>query len=160
MPSTKQRYVLLDAGVFIGALLSGDPRHQEALAIVESARRGELAGCTTTGILSEVYAALTWHQALPPHDPKQAAEAVLLLIEPPSMIELLADGPEQAANMLSLAADHGLRARRVHDARHAAAALVSEVAAVFTYDVDDWEVFEPDGLRVAGPPSTLARMGR
>jgi hypothetical protein len=33
MPSTDLSYVLLDSGVFIGALLSGDPRHQEALAI-------------------------------------------------------------------------------------------------------------------------------
>ncbi len=50
--------VLLDAGVFIGALLKGDPRHQEARLLVERARRGELFACTTAGILSEVYGAL------------------------------------------------------------------------------------------------------
>ena len=31
------QYALLDAGVFIGALLKGDPRHQEARALVERA---------------------------------------------------------------------------------------------------------------------------
>ncbi len=42
---------LIDAGVFIGALLAGDPRHAEARGLVERARRGELHACTTTGIL-------------------------------------------------------------------------------------------------------------
>jgi hypothetical protein len=30
MPSTKDECVLFDAGVFIGALLTSDPRHAEA----------------------------------------------------------------------------------------------------------------------------------
>ncbi|EDZ96024.1 hypothetical protein AmaxDRAFT_1061 [Limnospira maxima CS-328] len=34
--------VFLDAGIFIGALLSQDPRHSEARPIVESARCGTL----------------------------------------------------------------------------------------------------------------------
>ena len=38
--------VFLDAGVFIGALCSGDSRHAEARVIVEAARRGELNACT------------------------------------------------------------------------------------------------------------------
>lgn len=81
MPSTEEEYVLFDAGVFIGALLTGDSRHIEARPLVKAARRGDVLACTTTGILSEVYAALTWQQAQPPHDPKQAAEAVRLLVE-------------------------------------------------------------------------------
>ena len=44
--------VLIDAGVFIGALLRGDPRHAEAR----------------------------------PYDPSEAAQAVRLLVEPPSAI--------------------------------------------------------------------------
>ena len=82
MPATEgeaRQRVLLDAGVLIGALLKGDPRHLEARPLVERARRGELPCCTTAGI-------------------------------------------EQ----------------------------------VFTYDVDDWRVFEPDGLTVVGPQSVLA----
>ena len=35
--------ILFDAGVFIGALLKGDPRHQEARLIVETARRGRIS---------------------------------------------------------------------------------------------------------------------
>ena len=58
--------VFLDAGVFIGALCSGDSRHAEAREIVEAARRGELNACTSVGVLSEVYAALTWVGAQPP----------------------------------------------------------------------------------------------
>jgi predicted nucleic acid-binding protein len=91
MPPIEERYVLFDAGVFIGALLASDPCHAEARPLVESARRSDLSACTTTGILSEVYAALTWQQAQPPHDPEQAAEAVRLLVEPPSMIRILPD---------------------------------------------------------------------
>jgi predicted nucleic acid-binding protein len=121
MPSTKGEYALFDAGVFIGTLLTGDSRHTEARPLVEAARRGDMLACTTTGILSEVYAALTWQQAQPPHDPEQAAEAVRLLVEPPSMIRILLDGQEVAIRMLELAASHKLRARRVHDARLAAA---------------------------------------
>jgi predicted nucleic acid-binding protein len=160
MPSTEEEYVLFDAGVFIGALLTGDSRHIEARPLVEAARRGDVLACTTTGILSEVYAALTWQQAQPPHDPKQAAEAVRLLVEPPSMIRILPDGQDAALRMVELAASHQLRARRVHDARHAAAAIVAGITSVYTYDSDDWKSFERDGLSIAGPISTLARLGR
>jgi predicted nucleic acid-binding protein len=52
MPSTEEEYVLFDAGIFIGALLTGDPRHSEARPLVEAARRGDMPACTTTGILS------------------------------------------------------------------------------------------------------------
>jgi predicted nucleic acid-binding protein len=160
MPSIDDPYILFDAGIFIGALLSNDPRHEEARPLVEAARRGAVLCCTTTGILSEVYAALTWQHAQPPHDPQQAAEAVSLLIAPPSKIRILPDGPEQAARMLVLAESHKLRARRVHDARHAAAALIGGVTSVFTYDADDWIAFEAHGLRIEGPMSTLTRLGR
>jgi predicted nucleic acid-binding protein len=160
MPSTEDEYVLFDAGVFIGALLTGDTRHAEARPLVEAARRGDMLACTTTGILSEVYAALTWQQAQPPHDPEQAAQAVRLLVEAPSMIRILPDDQDITLRMLELAATHQLRARRVHDARHAAAALVAGVKLVFTYDAEDWESFEGDGLSIAGPAATLARLGR
>jgi predicted nucleic acid-binding protein len=41
-----ENIVFLDAGIFIGALLSGDSRHAEARPIVEAARRGEILACT------------------------------------------------------------------------------------------------------------------
>jgi predicted nucleic acid-binding protein len=135
-------------------------RHAEARLLVEAARRGELSACTTTGILSEVYAALTWQQAQPPHSPEQAAQAVRLLVEPPSMIRVLPDGVGEALRMLELAESHQLRARRVHDARHAAAALVAGVTSVFTYDAGDWAAFEGDGLNIAGPQSVLVGLRR
>ena len=102
MPSTESEPALFDAGMFIGALLTGDSRHAEARPLVEAARRGELSAVTTTGILGEVYAALTWQQAQPPHSPEQAAQAVRLLVEPPSMIRVLQDGTEGALRMLEL----------------------------------------------------------
>jgi len=77
---TRSESVLIDAGVFIGALLTGDPRHAEARPLVEQARQGTLSACTTTSILSEVYGALTWEQAVPRHAPTEAAEAVRLLV--------------------------------------------------------------------------------
>ncbi|GEM_PF-5439145 len=52
-------FILFDAGVFIGALLEGDERHAVARPLVDAARAGCLSACTTSGILSEVYAALT-----------------------------------------------------------------------------------------------------
>jgi predicted nucleic acid-binding protein len=150
--------VLYDAGVFIGALLTGDPRHAEARALVDRARRGEIAACTTPSILSEVYGALTWEGAQPPHHPDEAAEAVRLLVEAPSAIHVLDVGLEAALLALDLAAAHGLRARRVHDARHAAAALTAGVRGVLTYDVEDWQDFQDAGLRIVGPESSLARV--
>lgn len=153
-------WILFDAGLFIGALLSGDLRHVEARPLVEAARRGELPACTTTGILSEVYGALTWHQAQPLHSPAQAVMATRLLIEPPSAIRILDTNQTVALQMMKLAEAYQLRARHVHDARHAAAALVAGVFQVYTYDVDDWRVFEADGLSIAGPFSTLMRLGR
>lgn len=159
MPSTTDPGdpILFDAGIFIGALLKGDPRHAEARPLVEAARRGETQVCTTASILSEVYGALTWEKAQPRHDPAKAAEAVRLLVEPPSAIQVLDVGHDVALRALELAAAHGLRARRIHDARHAAAALDAGVHSVYTYDVDDWRAFEVDGLQIAGPSSTLEK---
>ena len=39
-------------------------------------------------------------------------------------------------------------------------ALIAGITSVFTYDVEDWEAFEDDGLRITGPVSMLARLGR
>jgi len=58
--------------------------------------------------------------------------------------------------MLELAEKNCLTARRIHDARHAATALIAGVSRVYTYDVDDWKMFLPDGLTIAGPDSALA----
>ena len=152
--------VLMDAGMFIGALLKGDPRHSEARPLVEEARQGTFLTCTTAGVLSEVYGALTWEKAAPRHNPAGAAEAVRLLVEPPSAIVVLDENLDVVLRALELAAKHQLTARRVHDARHAAAALVSGVASVYTYDVDDWRRFDADGLRIVGPPTTMARISQ
>ena len=148
-----QASTLFDAGLFIGALLQGDPRHQEARDIVEAARRGDILACTTTGILSEVYAALTWINAQPPHQPGEASLAVRLLFEPPSAIDIIPDGFDACIKTLELSEKYKLTARRVHDARHAATALVNGVKSIFTYDINDWQIFESDGLTIAGPPS-------
>jgi predicted nucleic acid-binding protein len=150
--------VLMDAGMFIGALLQGDPRHAEARPVVEHARQGTVPACTTTGILSEVYGALTWEHAVPRHTPAEAAAAVRLLVEPPSALAVLEEGVAVALRMLALAAYHQLTARRIHDARHAATALVHGIRAVYTYDIGDWQDFEADGLRIVGPPTTMARL--
>ena len=149
---------LFDAGPLIGALLSGDPRHAEAYPIVEAARQGQIRACTTTSILSEVYAALTWQQAQPRHTPEQASKSIRELIEPPSAIHVLPDGYAAALLMADLAAKHTLTARRIHDARHAATALANGITTVYTYDPDDWKFFAGDGLTIAGPASTLQRL--
>lgn len=149
---------LFDAGVFIGALLDGDPRHREARPLVEAARRGELSACTTVGILCEVYAALTWIGATPPHTPEIAANAVKLLVESPSSIAVLDTSSDTWSLVLEIAVGHGLTARRVHDARHAATAIAAGVRSVYTYDVADWVVFANDGIQVAGPASVLTQL--
>lgn len=64
------------------------------------------------------------------------------------------------ARTLTLAAKHQLTARRVHDAQHAATALVAGITLVYTYDVADWQVFEAAGLHIVGPPTTVARIAQ
>lgn len=59
---------LIDAGMFIGSLLAGDPRHEEARPLVEQARRGDFAACTTARILSEVYGASSQDGSEPPRE--------------------------------------------------------------------------------------------
>jgi predicted nucleic acid-binding protein len=158
MMSRYNSVVLFDAGMFIGALLRDDPRHAEARPLVEAARRGDLAACTTTSILSEVYAALTWIKAQPSHTPIEAAAAVRALVEPPSAIEVLSDGLEASLKMLELSGKYGLTARRIHDARHAATSITNGITQVYTYDVDEWLVFKPDGIVIVGPGSSLLRI--
>lgn len=147
--------VLLDAGLFIGALMQGDPRHVEAREIVEQARRGQRIAYTTTSILCEVYAALTWEGAQPPQSPQVAAEAVRLLVDAPSSIRILHENEAVLARALAIAERHGLRARRIHDARHAAAAIIAGVKHVLTYDMDDWRHFEPEGVKALHPDGAL-----
>jgi predicted nucleic acid-binding protein len=84
-----ENIVFLDAGIFIGALLSGDSRHSEARPIVEAARRGDISACTSVGVLAEVYAALNWVGAQPPQTPQNAANAARLLVANPSAIQVL-----------------------------------------------------------------------
>ena len=59
---------------------------------------------------------------------------------------------------MELASLHNLTARRIHDVRHAAAALAAGVTTVYTYDVEDWKLFAGDGLAIVGPPSAMARI--
>lgn len=92
--------VFWDAGIFIGALCRGDPRHDEARKIVEAARRGKLAACTSVGVLSEVYAALTWTGAQPPQTPDLASMAVSMLVEKPSQIVVLETNLSASMKML------------------------------------------------------------
>ena len=103
--SQRAELIVIDAGVFIGALLKGDPRHAEARPLVEQARQGAIAACTTASILSEVYGALTWEKAQPRHDPGEAAQAIRLLIAPPSAITVLSEGLDVAMKMLDIAAN-------------------------------------------------------
>lgn len=79
-----------------------------------------------------------------------------MLVMEPSNIRILDTGSAAALKMLDLAKRYALTGRRVHDARHAATALQAGVHGVFTYDVDDWRVFEPEGIVLTGPPSVLA----
>jgi hypothetical protein len=81
---------------------------------------------------------------------------VRLLVEPPSAVIVLREDLEVGLRTLALAATHQLTGRRIQGARHAAAALVADITAIYTYDVDDWRVFTDDGLHIVGPPSTMA----
>lgn len=54
--------------------------------------------------MAEVYGALTWEKAQPRHGPAEAAEAVRLLVDPPSAILVLNEGLEVALRALALAA--------------------------------------------------------
>jgi predicted nucleic acid-binding protein len=103
---------------------------------------------------------LTWEHTVPRHAPAEAAEAVRLLVEPPSAIVVLMGGIAVALRTLALAAKYQLTARRVHDARHAASALVAGITSVYTYDIEDWQVFEADGLHIVGPPTTLTHIAQ
>ncbi|MBU0700642.1 hypothetical protein KKE26_05035 [bacterium] len=47
----------------------------------------------------------------------EAAEAVRLLVEPPSAIQIIEEGIETILYALNLAAQHKLTARHIHDAR-------------------------------------------
>ena len=147
-----------DAGMFIGALDLTDARHSEAFPLVEDARLGRIAASTTTGILSEVYGQLTWYKAIQPLTPQQAVFAIQSLVKSPSMIQILPDNLAVTLKTMDMASLHNLTARRIHDARHAAAALAAGVKTVYTCDADDWKVFAGDGLKIIGPPSTLMRL--
>lgn len=82
------------------------------------------------------------------------------LVTPKSGVRVLECRLDVLLEALELSARHRLTARRTHDARHAAAALVHGIRSVYTLDVQDWLPFEQDGLVIAGPPSVLLRLTR
>jgi len=82
---------------------------------------------------------------------------VRLLVEPPSAIEILQDGFKASLKMLEISEKFKLTARRVHDARHAATALINGITSIYTYDITNWKIFEPEGLAIIGPPSLIAK---
>ena len=153
-------WILFDAGLIIGALLKNDPRHNEARPLVEAGRRGDLPVCTTVGILSEVYAALTWTGAKPPQTPGDVANAISVLVDVPSAILILPTDLTAISQMLDLAVKNQLTARRIHDARHAATALAANVHEIYTYDISDWAMFSSAGINIVGPPSVLTTQTR
>ncbi len=53
--------------------------------------------------------------------------------------------------MLEIAKELKLHARRIHDARHAATALVQGVCRVATYDQGDWARFAAQGMHAMTP---------
>lgn len=158
MPMSQKNKIFLDAGLIIGALVVEDPRHSESYPIIESARRGDIFACTSVGILSEVYAALTWSKAETPYSPAAASASIESLVAEPSKIEIINADRLAGLKTIELAAKHSLTARRTHDAKHAATAIVAGIGQVFTYDVDDWKVFESDGITISGPPSSIERL--
>jgi len=160
MPSTTtpSEPVFLDAGIFVAAVLEGHPHNAETRPLVEAARQGHLQACTSSSVLSEVYAALTWTGTSPQQSPDEAARLVRALVSPKSAIRVLECNLDVLLKALELSARHRLTARRTHDARHAATALVCGIRAVYTLDVRDWLPFEQDGLVIAGPPSSLSRL--
>ncbi|MBM4032281.1 MAG: type II toxin-antitoxin system VapC family toxin [Planctomycetes bacterium] len=162
MPSTTtpSEPLFFDAGMFIAGILEAHPHHAETRPLVEAARQGYLRASTSASVLSEVYAALTWAGTSPQQPPAEAARLVRALVTPASAIRVLECNLDVLLKALDLSARHQLTARRSHDARHAAAALVHGIHAVYTLDVQDWLPFEQDGLVIAGPPSALSRLAR
>ncbi|WP_254564029.1 hypothetical protein [Oscillatoria sp. HE19RPO] len=65
------------------------------------------------------------------------------MVEKPSQILVLETNFQASMKMLEIADSQNLTARRIHDARHAATALVAEVYKVYTYDPQDWRLFQP-----------------
>jgi hypothetical protein len=90
--------------------------------VVERARQGILPAYTTRGILSGVDGALIGEKTTPRHAPAKAAEAVRLLVEPPSAIGVLTDEIAMTLRTIALAAQHALTARRINDGQYATAA--------------------------------------
>ena len=78
----------------------------------------------------------------------------------PSEVYVLTAGLDVALKMLELSEKYELKARRVHDARHAAIAIKANISSVYTYDPDDWKIFEPDGLIITGPNSVCKKLCR
>ena len=89
IPADERKF--LDAGIFIGAILLGDPRHSEAYPLVEAARHGDFRSCTSVGVLREVYAALTWTGTVTPHTPANNVTHVYTY-DPADRHDFLADG--------------------------------------------------------------------
>ena len=81
-----------------------------------------------------------------------------LLVAPPSAVIVLSEDLDAGLSTLTLAATHQLTGRRIHDARHAAAALVAGIAAVYTYDVEPLCSGVANAARLLVPVGLIPRL--
>ncbi|MDE0054564.1 MAG: PIN domain-containing protein [Gammaproteobacteria bacterium] len=140
---------LFDTSVVVAALVDQLGTHEAAFREFRRHSSGENAGFCSTHALAEIYATLT---ALPLQRRISPDEARRLLEE--TVLARLAVVPLGSADyraVLRQVADQGLGSGAIYDALHAHCARKEGVDQILTYNLQDFERFDLEGILVAAP---------
>ncbi|MFC2171797.1 type II toxin-antitoxin system VapC family toxin [Acidobacteriota bacterium] len=137
--------ILIDTNVIVYSLDADDHRNGICSERLEECRIGKMEGGVTGGILAELAASLTWTGRTNPLSARQCRTVIENLME--SNLLLFEESRNSLKLFLSLVSSHRLSGQQVHDAHHAAVALVSGCDEVLTFDQIHWQRFQKDGLR-------------
>ncbi|MDE0453590.1 MAG: PIN domain-containing protein [Gammaproteobacteria bacterium] len=140
---------LFDTSVVVAALVDQLGTHEAAFREFRRHSSGGNAGFCSTHALAEIYATLT---ALPLQRRISPDEARRLLEE--TVLARLAVVPLGSADyraVLRQVADQGLGSGAIYDALHAHCARKEGVDQILTYNLQDFERFDLEGILVAAP---------
>jgi predicted nucleic acid-binding protein len=132
---------LLDTSVLVPALVEAHPRHLDAFAWLQRARRGEISAFIAAHSMAEVYAVLTRLPVKPRIPPSFAVQ--LIREDILRYAEIVPLGTEDYIEVIVAIADLGIVGGATYDALIARAAMLASVDALVTANAGHFRLVCP-----------------
>lgn len=136
--------LFFDTSVLVAASVGSHPRHERALAALESVKDGKNIGYLSQHSVAEVYAALTSAPLSPrihPSEAQRILEENLL-----AHLKVVALEPRDYLDVVRESAAADCRGGKIYDALHLRCAEKQPVDRLYTFNVKDFRALAADAL--------------